>query len=192
MHGRQVDPATALIDFHNPVSSGNATRYTAVSGLNLEHLIGRWVRGCHALLYSVPIAPDEFQVAMSLPLPSDRDLRDRELTAGMQPAHGLIVSRLKRQMSIGQIDRIVAYAGKFEYLCFWTRFDSGEPCCAFGMRIYNWEDLGRTDGLPKRGCVGIYRTGTQVPASAALESPVETPGERWAGLDPFNSGLAIR
>jgi hypothetical protein len=50
--------------------------------------------------------------------------------------------------------------------------------CIFALDIYDWKDLGRTAGLPARGCAGFYITPAQtVPANArkAVKSSIIVP-----------------
>jgi len=54
----------------------------------------------------------------------------------------------------------------------------GPWLCIFALDIYDWKDLGRTRGLPARGCAGFYITPAQtVPATAtkAVKSSIIIP-----------------
>jgi hypothetical protein len=55
----------------------------------------------------------------------------------------------KKNRMAGRMDRIRCNNGKFTYECVWTKADQGEPCCIFGMNIYDWNRLGPAH-LPQR------------------------------------------
>ena len=83
------------------------------------------------------------------------------------------------------MDRITCYRGKCVYECIWVRADAGEWICMFGLRLYNWEDLGDVHNFPKRGCVGIYCSKAGRPAAGTIGTSLEFRTTSEHPLDPF-------
>jgi hypothetical protein len=77
--------------------------------------------------------------------------------------------------------------GKVVYECVWCQADNDGPwICMYALDVYDWKDLGRTAGLPARGCAGFYILPLgEVPTNASrhIDSRILVPV--LDHLDPF-------
>jgi hypothetical protein len=146
-------PETDKMRFGLTVANHGSTSEPVLgaTGVHIEHHVIRWVRGVHAALYK-EFLPDQPETNFCVSLPFPRLLsgqRARRLTVGLDQNHLTFVEELKKNRMAGRMDRIRCNNGKFTYECVWTKADQGEPCCIFGMNIYDWNRLGPAH-LPQR------------------------------------------
>jgi len=139
----------------------------AVVNLDIDAAVWRWIAGFHAALYREP----GIGIAGSLvtPFPKARFHDGRAVLQPLRVQHPLFVQTIKANRLRGNLDRIVSNKGKLTYECVWQQADNGGPwMCIFALDIYDWKDLGRSPGLPARGCAGFYLMPAQtIPANAA-------------------------
>lgn len=154
---------------------------------DLSNKVWRWISGFHAALYGEYLPVDHAKRQLHLPLP-DGNLKEAEVF--QNPAHAfrpIITEELKKNRMARQVDAIVCYNRKCEYNCIWVRADGGEWLCMFGLRIYNWEDLGDPNMGPQRGCVGMYQPPIdRCPAGASQGTKLILELPRTNALDPFS------
>jgi hypothetical protein len=174
LHGERKPPQKPALEFRlceNAVTGG--TQF-GVGGVNLERLVIRWVRGCHAALYR-EFLPDEGPTLFCVSLPMPRLLSGPNavpLMRGLQRNHLDFVEVIKKNRKAGRLDRIECNNGKFTYECVWSRADDGRECCVFALRLYDWQKLGPA-GRPTSSCVGLYLPAYGRPASGTLEAAIE-------------------
>jgi len=150
-----VDPAKrrlAITEF----SAGLA----ALTNLDVDAAVWRWVRGCHAALYGEPLAGDFITScpgALVTPFPRAPKGTGFPQIEKLRPQHAAFVQTLKLNRALENIDRVRSNKGRFLYECVWHKADrDGLWLCVFGIDVYDWKDLGQTPGHPARGCAGFY------------------------------------
>jgi hypothetical protein len=157
--------------------------FAAVTNLNIDAAVMRWVRAFHAALYREPLL--SFRHALVTPFPT---------ATGVVPAinpikdqHLAYVQTIKEQRALRNLDSITSNKGKLTYECVWAQTDQRDRwLCVFALNFYDWKDLGRTPGQPVRGCAGFYVLPTKLPAPGATLSrspPILIPNVDV--LDPF-------
>jgi hypothetical protein len=157
----------------------------AVVNLDIDAAVWRWIAGFHAALYresGVGIGG-----SLVTPFPKARMVRGRPVLDPLRVQHRLFVETIKSNRRRDNLDRVSFNKGKLTYECVWQQADNNGPwMCIFALDIYDWKDLGRTPGLPARGCAGFYVTPAQtVPANATKAvkfAIIIPPGDR---LDAF-------
>jgi hypothetical protein len=158
-----------------------------VVNLDIDAAVWRWIGGFHAALYREPGVG--IKGSLITPFPRARLVNGRAVLEPLRVQHPLFVETIKSNRRRGNLDRISCNKGKLTYECVWQQADNGGPwMCIFALDIYDWKDLGRTPGLPARGCAGFYITPTQtVPANAtkAVKSSIIIPSSDR--LDAFAS-----
>ena len=149
----------------------------AVVNLDIDGAVWRWIGGFHAALYREPGVG--IKGSLITPFPRARFVNGRAVLEPLRTQHPLFVETIKSNRLRDNLDRISCNKGKLTYECVWQQADNGGPwMCIFALDIYDWKDLGRTPGLPARGCAGFYITPTQtVPAEAtkAVKSSIIIP-----------------
>lgn len=149
----------------------------------LGRIIYRLVRGFHAALYGQYLADEGGYIYTPFPVhienhgvfsPLDDDPGRHGLTAVF-----------KQHRKLKCLDQVVCCNAKCDYRCVWLEFDDGRPFCLFGLRLYNWEELGDPILPPKRGCLGWYFAKT--PADATCGTRIKVDAENLESLDPFDS-----
>lgn len=160
----------------------------AVTNLSIDQAVWRWVRGCHAALYGEHLAVDGVAApgALVTPFPRGSASPGGAVIEPLRKQHALFVHTIKLNRFKGNLDRVHTNRGKFRYECVWVQADGGEWMCQFAIDLYNWKDLGRTDGVPTRGCAGFYcLAGDRIPegATRGQTSPIIIPD--YDKLDPF-------
>jgi hypothetical protein len=138
----------------------------AVTNLDIDGAVWRWIAGFHAALYREPGVG--INGSLITPFPRARFVNGRAVLEPLRIQHQLIVETIKSNRPRGNLDRISCNKGKMTYECVWQQADNSGPwMCIFALDIYDWKDLGRTGILPARGCAGFYITPTEtVPANA--------------------------
>jgi hypothetical protein len=128
----------------------------AISNLNVEQAMWRWVAGFRAALYKEPLVGARGSIATPFPL---ADLINGHYSIVLLlPQHILFVQTIKEQRMRNALDLIIANNGKLVYECVWGE-ENRKSCwfCFFALDIYNWKNLGRTPYQLARGCAGCYR-----------------------------------
>jgi hypothetical protein len=127
----------------------------AVTNLRVDVAVWRWVAGFHAALYRT--SPMGIRGSLVTPFPRGQNLGGTVVIEALKPQHQLIVHTIKQNRARGNLDRINCNKGNVLYDCVWCQSDNQGPwMCMFALDIYDWKDLGRTEGLPARGCAGHY------------------------------------
>jgi hypothetical protein len=127
----------------------------AVTNLNIDQAVWRWIAGFHAALYRSP--PIGIKGSLVTPLPRAQNLNGRFVMDSLKPQHQLFVRTIKENRARNNLDRIRCNKGKVLYECVWCQSDKGGLWfCMYALDIYDWKDLGRTGILPARGCAGFY------------------------------------
>ena len=127
----------------------------AVTNIDLDAAIWRWIAGFHAALYRV--SPVGIRGSLVTPFPRARKIKGRFFIDPLKPQHHLFVHTIKQNRARKNLDRISCNKGAVVYECVWCQSDNSGPwLCIFALNIYDWKDLGRTTFLPARGCAGHY------------------------------------
>jgi hypothetical protein len=149
----------------------------AVVNLDIDAAVWRWIAGFHAALYREPGVG--IRGSLITPFPKARIVNGWPVLDPLRVQHSLFVETIKSNRRRDNLDRISCNKGKLTYECAWQQADNGGPwMCIFALDIYDWKDLGRTPGLPARGCAGFYMTPARtVPANAtkAVKSSIIVP-----------------
>jgi hypothetical protein len=149
----------------------------AVMNLDIDGAVWRWIAGFHAALYREPGVG--INGSLVTPFPKARMVHGRPVLDPLRVQHPLFVETIKSNRRRDNLDRISCNKGKLTYECVWQQADNGGPwMCVFALDIYDWKDLGRTPGVPARGCAGFYVTPTKtvpVNATRAVKSPIIVP-----------------
>jgi hypothetical protein len=158
----------------------------AITNLNVDQAIWRWVRGFHAALYRehMPNAPMR---ALTTPFPRAQQQVGHVVIEPMkEPQHRIIVETIKTNRAKQNLDRIHTHDAKLRYEAVWVQSDQGVWMCFFGLDIYDWIDLGDAGIQQRRGCAGCYALpsgGYPASATRAVSIPIVVPN-RYP-LDPF-------
>lgn len=156
----------------------------AAAVTDIRDAIRRWVRGFHAALYREYL-PAGATFATYPPLPEGRRIGDRIAFTPVSAAHTEFVKELKRNRTVGDLDRIVCRNETCRYECVWSQVHDGRWICIYGLDLYNWRDLGSRN-QPARGCVGCYRRPTGgVPSNGSTATRLVFHVGTTSPLDPF-------
>jgi hypothetical protein len=128
----------------------------ALTNLNVDYAVWRWIRGFHAALYRQPLVTNFH--AIVTPFPRGDLEGGLARVHPLRPQHPLAVSVIKHNRAAGNLDQIVANNQQLRYECAWCESDDGKRWfCMFALDIYDWKDLGsHTADIPARGCTGVY------------------------------------
>ncbi len=169
-----------------PVESRQAM--AAVTGIDLDSLVMRWLQGFHAALYGefLPSRPYT-KLSYSGPFPTGTfdTATNRGSIAPSRTVHQPIVGVIRLNRLCQRLDGISIYDGKCRFECVWSSLDNGVPCCIFALDLYDWKRLGRTPITPEHGCVGLYCPPNGRPQNGAKETRLDGGPLALAGLDPF-------
>ena len=157
----------------------------AVTNVNIDRAVWRWVAGFHAALYQT--APVGIRGSLVTPFARAQSVGGRLLIDPLRPQHQHFVNTIKQNRARQNLDRIRCNKGKVIYECLWAQADHGGPwLCIFALDIYDWKDLGRTPMLPARGCAGFYTLPSKdVPANATKDTASSIIIPAVDLLDPF-------
>jgi hypothetical protein len=138
----------------------------AVVSLDIDAAVWRWIAGFHAALYREPGVG--VKGSLITPFPKARIVNGRSMLESLRVQRPLFVEAIKYNRRRDNLDRISCNKGKLTYECVWQQADGGGPwMCIFALDVCDWKDLGRTPGVPARGCAGFYLTPAQtIPANA--------------------------
>ena len=157
----------------------------AVTNLNIDEAVWRWIRGFHVALYREPF-PLLRRGSLVTPFPR-ADLKDGTYVfVSLPPQHELFVETIKSNRARNNLDVIRCNNNKLVYEAIWVRADNGQWFCIFALDVYAWKDLGRTH-LPNTGCAGCYflPEGAR-PASSTIEIRSKVLIPNINRLDPFS------
>ena len=157
----------------------------AVTNVNVDAAVWRWIAGFHAALYREPAVG--IRGALVTPFPKAQNISGRLVAEPLKPQHLEFVKTIRTNRIKGNLDRIRCNKGKVVYECVWCQSRNDGPwLCIFALDIYDWKDLGDTGQFPARGCAGFYTLplgGVPVDATrgtgSSLIIPMKDP------LDPF-------
>ncbi len=151
----------------------------------LQHVLIRYLQAFHAALYSEYLPFTEATFSVELPFTEYARSNVGWQLVPTQPASSAIVEVLKKNRVAGTIDSIECFGDKCRYMCVWSKLDSGEPCCLFGLQLYDWERLS-DPRFPQRAACGLYRTNS-MPHNATYETSLAIPFTNVFPLDPFKN-----
>ncbi len=163
----------------------------ALTNLNVDAAVWRWILGFHAALYRAPLLTSGANIrgSLVLPFPKAPTGTSQDSIVPLPRQHLYFVQVIKLNRLKRNLDRISCNKGKLLYECVWDQDDkSGQWKCIFAIDIYDWKDLGGTGQEPKRGCAGFYELPDfSAPEGAArsVKSPIILPN--IDPLDPFAS-----
>jgi hypothetical protein len=158
----------------------------AVTNLNIDAAVWRWIRGFNAALYREPLLGARYTIRT--PFPRADEVQGQLVLQPLLEQHRLFVATLKRNRAWQNVDRIETNRGKLRYECVWCLSDDAPTwLCVFGVDIYDWKDLGSSTPLiPARGCAGMYQRedgGRPEMAAVNRESPIAVLNDD--PMDPF-------
>lgn len=156
---------------------------TAVTNLDIEALIWRWILGFHAALYKTPLRLKER--TMQTPFQQFDPIKLEFKPILVQ--HTAFVETIKRNRKFNNLDVIKSNAGKLVYECVWCRFDGNEGWFAcFALNLYDWKKLGRNALHVSRGCAGSYTIEDRSkPSTACIDRSSNLLIPNYDQLDPF-------
>jgi len=103
----------------------------AVTNLNIDYVVMRWVRAFHAALYREPLL--SFKHALVTPFPTAMRAPVTTIKP-IKPQHLAYVQTIKEQRALRNLDSINSNNGKLPYECVWTQTDRRETWfCAFAL-----------------------------------------------------------
>jgi hypothetical protein len=160
-------------------------RVGAVTNLNIDEAVWRWIRGFHAALYHEPF-PSRRLGSLVTPFPR-ADLKDGTYVfAPLLPQHEVFVEAIKNNRARGNLDVIRCNNDKLTYEAVWVRADNEQWFCIFALDVYAWKDLGRTH-MPNAGCAGFYFLPEGVrPTNSTIEIRSKILVPNINRLDPFS------
>jgi hypothetical protein len=158
----------------------------AVTNVNVDEAIWRWIRGFHAAIYQ-EYMPDTRMRALATPLPRTRNSPFGPVVDTLHPQHRNAVQLIKTNRAKRNLDSIKSNNAKFTYECVWQQSnDKRAWLCFFAMDIYGWKDLGKTGVQPSRGCAGFYILPTgNIPVNATRGTSTTILVPNLDPLDPF-------
>jgi hypothetical protein len=130
---------------------------SAVTNVEVDRAVWRWIRGFHAALYGEPLE-DRPERALVTPFQRGRPFGRNFGIEGIKPQHLKFVEVIKANRVRNNLDRICSNRGKLTYECVWVRMQAqtASPwACVFALDLYDWKDLGAPE-LGQRGCAGCY------------------------------------
>jgi hypothetical protein len=106
-----------------------STGQSALTNLDIEDAIWRWIRGFHSALYHQPFPPDDPAKGYrsgALQTPFHRTLPTPYggMLKPVLPQHQLAVRTIKENRARNNLDRLVSNRGKLVYECVWREADS--------------------------------------------------------------------
>lgn len=182
LHGSHAAPEDLKLRYEVFRESGMGS-FSALREFPLEGIIFRWARYFHAALYREYL-PDAGGNVFH-PLPAGTFVDGRPVYEEQHISREVQTRFLKRQIKAGATDGLICYNGKCEYRCTWVNLDPPShhrTFCLFGLRLYNWEELGDPRFGPM-GCVGMYEA--PIPHGAARPTRIIVPVSNERPLDPF-------
>jgi hypothetical protein len=106
----------------------------AVTNLNIDTAVWRWIRGFHAALYREPLIGARYSIRT--PFPRADDIQGQLMLQPLLVQHRLAVATLKRNRAWLNVDRLETNRGQLRYECVWCLSDDGTTWfCMFGVDI---------------------------------------------------------
>jgi hypothetical protein len=141
---------------------------SAVTDIEIEHVVFGWVMGFHAALYKQPM-PDDARASIHTPFAKGHLAGSKILFEPTIPDYYKIVDTVKQNRDKSNVDRISCNYGKMVYECVWSQFSTGHWFCCFTLNIYNWERVGQTPDGPRQcaGCYTYFDPSIQAPKMAS-------------------------
>ncbi len=127
----------------------------AVTNINIDEIIWRWISGFHAALYEEPISIGRAK-SLATPLPKAKKTKRGIQSQFYQKQHRHFVEVIKINRYKNNLDKIVCYNSQVIYECVWSKADTGQWMCIFALNVSDWRELGENCGMPARGCAGFY------------------------------------
>ncbi len=163
----------------------------ALTNLNVEAAVWRWVSGFHAALYRQPImlksSGGTIRGSLVTPFPKAPMNTAAVAVEPLKPQHLAFVQTIKLNRISRNLDRISCNKGKLIYECVWYQSDNNGPwMCIFALDVYDWKDLGGLSEEFKRGCAGFYVLldgGPPAGATRGVDPSIEV--QNLDRLDPF-------
>jgi hypothetical protein len=145
----------------------------AVTNLNIDGAVWRWVRAYHSALYREPL-PVSSKKGITTPFPRARLTDGPPVVEELLPQHALFVKTIKLNRAAENIDRVRSNRRHVTYDCVWCESENAQGWfCVFALDVYRWKELGNTGQHPPRGCVGFYQlpSGEKPQAAAVAMAP---------------------
>lgn len=129
-------------------------RYLGIKDLPLIPLVFRIVRCAHALLYGEWL-PVKTSNTIHIPVP-EVDAGNANKPKMHQAVMYSFADTLCTAQKTNTHDSIVAYNGRFRYVCTWSNLDSAAPICIFTMDIYKLNRIGISIKDFPQAVIGSY------------------------------------
>jgi hypothetical protein len=159
----------------------------AITNLDIDQAVWRWVRGFHAALYREHLPLTRVRALTTPFARAQRQPSGPEIEPLKEPQHRIIVKKIKINRAKNNLDIIHTHGGKLRYDCVWCQSDQGRWTCFFALDIYDWVDLGDAGIQPRRGCAGFYMLlpNGHHPSSATRATSTSIIVRNLHPLDPF-------
>jgi hypothetical protein len=159
----------------------------AITNLDVDEAVWRWISGFHAALYKEPAIDIRENCALVTPFPRGRMVDGKPVIDPILPQHGAFVQAIKDNRARNNLDKIQCNKGNLTYECVWNQADNNGPwMCFFALDVYDWKDLGRVRDQDPRGCAGFYVLPSGLaPSSATLGISERNVSPNLDTLDPF-------
>jgi hypothetical protein len=159
--------------------------FGAVTNLNVDGVLWRWITGFHAALYREPLRNSRGSIVTPFPRADKNANGLYSLAPIYEQQHQVFVDTIKAQRWRNELDRIVANNKQLTYECAWGPTDDNSAwLCIFALNIYDWKKMGTSPIAPARGCAGCYTRPTH-PPNATLVSNYTVTTPNVDPLDPF-------
>lgn len=165
-------------EFHNPAEG----TMHGVREIPLQRIVWRWISGFHAALYKEWLDPKAWGGLMT-PFPVGTLVKGKLVMEEPRPDQLEMALTLKQHLALGRFDEVSCYNSRCRYVCTWLEFDTGEPFCLYGLRVYDWERLA-DPRFVERSCVGWYRC--IPPAIATRGTSIIVPCASFRLFNPFS------
>jgi hypothetical protein len=171
------------------ISRFSSLGLTAVTNLDIDGAIWRWISGFHAALYREPATDIRDKCSLVTPFPKAQIGDDRIVFDPIKPQHHAFVQAIKDNRARENLDEIRCNKGKCVYQCVWQQaVNNGLWMCFFALNLYDWKDLGKTKVQPARGCAGCYVLSSGAVLSiAARAASYNIIAPNYDSFDPFAS-----
>lgn len=184
-HGRLPPLSNQRLKFTFVPPSRRRAVLGAVTNVDIEGAVWRWIRGFHAALYRQPL-PVTTRFAIEMPFPSAQFSGREPQFKRLRTQHLVFVETIKTNRAARNLDRIQCNNKALTYECIWDQSDTGPWICIFALDLYAWTDLGDIRNFSARGCAGSYvlPSGT-VPTVATKATRLRLTLPNYEPLNPF-------